>query len=138
MRSPWVLTNGERPAGCAIGGAAYRGTKAFPRRSRDHDRPHPRPSPLELRSRGAAGRISGSAGAWRAGASGERIDVVDPSTGAVFASVADASIEDAIDAVAAAHAALPGWAATAPRKRSEILRRCFELMLERKRACWPS
>ena len=37
-----------------------------------------------------------------------------------------------MDAVAAAHAAGPAWAATAPRKRSEILRRCFELMLERK------
>ena len=71
-------------------------------------------------------------GAWRPGATGKRIDVVDPSTGSVFASVADASVEDALDAVAAAHAALPGWAATAPRKRSEILRRCFELMLERR------
>ena len=71
-------------------------------------------------------------GAWRPGATGKRIDVVDPSTGSAFASVADASAEDALDAVAAAHAALPGWAATAPRKRSEILRRCFELMLERR------
>ncbi|MET0428661.1 MAG: NAD-dependent succinate-semialdehyde dehydrogenase, partial [Microvirga sp.] len=71
-------------------------------------------------------------GAWRPGASGQRIDVVDPSTQAVIASVADASIEDALDAVAAAHAAGPAWAATAPRKRSEILRACFELMLERK------
>jgi succinate-semialdehyde dehydrogenase/glutarate-semialdehyde dehydrogenase len=62
----------------------------------------------------------------------ERIDVVDPSTGGVVASVADASAQDALDAVAAAYAALPGWAATAPRKRSEALRRCFELMLERK------
>ncbi len=32
----------------------------------------------------------------------------------------------------AAHAAGPAWAATAPRRRSEILRACFELMLERK------
>ncbi|MET0744277.1 MAG: aldehyde dehydrogenase family protein, partial [Microvirga sp.] len=71
-------------------------------------------------------------GAWRPGASGQRIDVVDPSTQAVIASVADASIEDALDAVAAAHAAGPAWATTAPRKRSEILRACFELMLERK------
>ncbi|MBO0821391.1 MAG: NAD-dependent succinate-semialdehyde dehydrogenase, partial [Nocardiopsaceae bacterium] len=35
------------------------------------------------------------------------------------------------DAVAAAHAALPAWAATAPRRRGEILRRAFELMTER-------
>ena len=71
-------------------------------------------------------------GAWRAGSTGSRIDVVDPSTGAAFASVADAGVDDALDAVAAAHAAGPAWAATAPRRRSEILRRCFELMLERR------
>lgn len=71
-------------------------------------------------------------GRWREGRGGKRIDVLDPSTGQPFASVADASLEDALDAVAAAHAAGPGWAATPPRKRSEILRRCFELMVERK------
>ena len=58
--------------------------------------------------------------------------MVDPSTGAVIASVADASVEDAMEAVAAADAAFAGWAATAPRKRSEVLRRCFELMIERR------
>ena len=71
-------------------------------------------------------------GAWSEGATGARIDVTDPSTGDVFATVADATVDDAMDAVAAAHAAGPAWAATAPRKRSEILRRCFELMLERR------
>ena len=71
-------------------------------------------------------------GKWRAGAGGEPIPVIDPSTGKAIAAVADASVEDAMAAVSAAHEALPGWAATAPRRRSEILRRCFELMLERK------
>jgi succinate-semialdehyde dehydrogenase/glutarate-semialdehyde dehydrogenase len=71
-------------------------------------------------------------GKWRNGATGKRLDVIDPSTGAVIAAVADASVDDAMDAVAAAYAAGPSWAATAPRKRSEILRRCFELMIERK------
>jgi succinate-semialdehyde dehydrogenase/glutarate-semialdehyde dehydrogenase len=71
-------------------------------------------------------------GKWLKGSTGKRIDVVDPSTGATIAAVADASVEDALDAVTAAHAAAPAWAATAPRKRSEILRRCYELMLERK------
>ena len=33
-------------------------------------------------------------------------------------------------AIDAAHEALPGWAATPPRHRSEVLRRCFELMIE--------
>jgi succinate-semialdehyde dehydrogenase/glutarate-semialdehyde dehydrogenase len=58
--------------------------------------------------------------------------VVDPSTGATIAAVADAGVDDALEAIAAAHAAGPAWAATAPRRRSEILRRCYELMIERK------
>lgn len=71
-------------------------------------------------------------GQWRAGSTGNALDVVDPSTGKVISKVADASIDDALAAVTAAHEAGPGWAATPPRKRSEILRRCFELMIERK------
>lgn len=71
-------------------------------------------------------------GRWQAGSTGKRIEVLDPSTGTVIASVADASTGDALQAVEAAHRAGPGWAATPPRKRSEILRRCFELMIERK------
>ncbi|WP_102960268.1 NAD-dependent succinate-semialdehyde dehydrogenase [Mangrovicella endophytica] len=71
-------------------------------------------------------------GRWREGSTGKRIDVLDPSTGAVIAGVADAGEDDALDAVAAAYEAGPAWAATAPRKRSEILRRCFELMIEQR------
>jgi len=71
-------------------------------------------------------------GTWRKGTGGDPIDVYDPSTGQVIAKVANAGIDDAMDAVAAAQTAAKGWAATAPRKRSEILRRCFELMIERK------
>jgi succinate-semialdehyde dehydrogenase/glutarate-semialdehyde dehydrogenase len=71
-------------------------------------------------------------GQWRNGSTGNRINVIDPSTGAAIAAVADASVEDALAAVKAAHDAGPAWAATPPRKRSEILRRCFELMIARK------
>lgn len=71
-------------------------------------------------------------GKWRAASGGKRIDVLDPSTGRIIADVADASVEDALDAVTAAHAAAPGWAATPPRQRGEILRRCFELMIARR------
>ncbi|GHA19066.1 NAD-dependent succinate-semialdehyde dehydrogenase [Devosia pacifica] len=70
-------------------------------------------------------------GTWRPGGSGARIDVIDPSTGKPIAAVADASVEDALDAVSAASEAMPAWAATPPRQRSEILRRCFELMMDR-------
>lgn len=71
-------------------------------------------------------------GQWTSGRGGGDIDVIDPSTGKAIGQVADASVDDAMDAVTAAHEALPGWTATAPRQRSEILRRCFELMIERK------
>jgi succinate-semialdehyde dehydrogenase/glutarate-semialdehyde dehydrogenase len=59
------------------------------------------------------------------------IAVIDPSSEAVLAQVPDATLEDAAAAVNAAARAAPGWAATAPRKRSEILRRCFELITQR-------
>ena len=57
--------------------------------------------------------------------------VLDPATEEPLAEVADGTVDDALDAVSAAHAALPGWAATPPRKRAEILRKAFELMTER-------
>jgi succinate-semialdehyde dehydrogenase/glutarate-semialdehyde dehydrogenase len=59
---------------------------------------------------------------------GGRFDVLDPATGNVLATVADGTVDDAIAAVDAAEAAAASWAATAPRERSEILRRAFELM----------
>jgi succinate-semialdehyde dehydrogenase/glutarate-semialdehyde dehydrogenase len=71
-------------------------------------------------------------GQWLPGSTGNRLDVIDPSTGRVISRVADASIDDALAAVKAAHDAGPGWAASPPRRRSDILRRCFELMIERK------
>lgn len=71
-------------------------------------------------------------GQWKEGGGGAPIDVLDPSTGLVISQVANASVDDALGAVSAAHDALPAWAATPPRRRSEILRRCFELMIERK------
>lgn len=70
-------------------------------------------------------------GSWRQPKSGRKIDVIDPSTGALLAAVADATVEDARASVEAAAQAAPAWRSTPPRKRSEILRRCFELMIER-------
>ncbi len=70
-------------------------------------------------------------GRWNPSHGGQTIEVVDPSTGDRLASVQDATVEDARIAVEAAAAAAPSWRATPPRKRSEILRRCFELMVER-------
>lgn len=70
-------------------------------------------------------------GEWVPGSEGKRIDVLDPSTEKKIASVANATVDDAIKAVDAASVAAAGWAATAPRARGEILRKAFELMVAR-------
>ena len=70
-------------------------------------------------------------GEWGAGRDGGTFPVLDPATEKPLADVADGSPADALDAVGAAHAALPAWAATAPRQRAEILRKAFELMSAR-------
>ena len=71
-------------------------------------------------------------GAWVDGSAGGTIDVEDPATGEVIRTIADATPEDGVRALDAAVAAGPDWAATAPRKRAEILRRAFDLLQERK------
>ncbi len=72
-------------------------------------------------------------GEWRAGGAGS-LAVIDPATEDPIAQVANATPDDALAAVAAAHEALPGWAATAPRERAECLRRAWALMIERSEA----
>ncbi|MFR9805204.1 aldehyde dehydrogenase family protein [Pseudonocardia sp. RS010] len=71
-------------------------------------------------------------GRWREAQDGAQVTVVDPATAKPLAEVASGGRADAHAAVDAAAAAGPGWAATAPRERSEILRRSFDLMIERR------
>jgi succinate-semialdehyde dehydrogenase / glutarate-semialdehyde dehydrogenase len=71
-------------------------------------------------------------GEWVDASGGGSVDVIDPSTGKVIGSIADASADDAVRALDAAVAAQDSWAATAPRERGELLRRAFELVQERK------
>ena len=70
-------------------------------------------------------------GQWRDAETGDTIDVINPATGKVIAKVADGSEKDAQDAIEAAGRAQKSWAATPPRERGEILRRAFELLMER-------
>ncbi|TCC36420.1 NAD-dependent succinate-semialdehyde dehydrogenase [Kribbella speibonae] len=56
--------------------------------------------------------------------------VYDPATRNAIAEVPNARALDATAAVSAAAAAFPEWSAAAPRQRSEILRRCFELLVQ--------
>ncbi len=71
------------------------------------------------------------AGNWQDASSGDTVEVINPSDASAITGIADADVEDGLAAVDAAAAALPQWAATPPRRRAEILRRCFELMTER-------
>ena len=69
-------------------------------------------------------------GQWTPGRAGV-LPVIDPATEDAIAEVANGTADDALDAVCAAHDALPGWAATPPRQRGECLRRAWELMVAR-------
>lgn len=71
-------------------------------------------------------------GAWVPASGGDEISVVDPATEQEIATVASASVDDAILAVEAADNAATDWAARAPRERAEILRKSFELMIARR------
>jgi succinate-semialdehyde dehydrogenase/glutarate-semialdehyde dehydrogenase len=70
-------------------------------------------------------------GAWRDAADGSTMPVTDPATGDVICDVADAGPTDALLAVDAAAATQAEWARTAPRARSEILRRAYEIVVSR-------
>jgi malonate-semialdehyde dehydrogenase (acetylating)/methylmalonate-semialdehyde dehydrogenase len=63
-----------------------------------------------------------------ASTSGRQQDVFNPATGAVSGKVALASVEEVDAAVAAANAAAPAWADTAPLKRARIMFRFKELI----------
>jgi succinate-semialdehyde dehydrogenase/glutarate-semialdehyde dehydrogenase len=71
------------------------------------------------------------AGAWRDAAGGGTIAVEDPATGETIAEVADATVADARAALAAAHETFPQWRNTAPRERGDVLRRAYDLIMER-------
>ena len=70
-------------------------------------------------------------GKWVDGSGGGTLSVEDPSTGEAIAEVADATPDDALRALAAAHEKQAEWRDHPPRERGEILRRAFEMMIER-------
>jgi succinate-semialdehyde dehydrogenase / glutarate-semialdehyde dehydrogenase len=70
-------------------------------------------------------------GEWREASGGATFDVEDPATQLALVQVADGTVDDAKAALDAAASAQSAWAATAPRERSDILRRSYELMTSR-------
>jgi aldehyde dehydrogenase (NAD+) len=61
----------------------------------------------------------------------QRIEVVSPANGAVIATIPSGTAHDVDAAVAAARAALPGWAATSPAERSRIIANLAQQLTER-------
>jgi phenylacetaldehyde dehydrogenase len=84
------------------------------------DRPTPEPGRLFI------------GGEWAEASAGGRMDVLDPSTGQVVTTVADATGEDVDRAVAAARTAFDTgeWSRTSPRDRARVLHRVADLIRE--------
>lgn len=69
-------------------------------------------------------------GQWRDQADGKTCVVSNPASGETLGTVPDFGAEETGDAIAAAQAALPAWAALTAKERAQRLRRMYELMLE--------
>jgi succinate-semialdehyde dehydrogenase/glutarate-semialdehyde dehydrogenase len=70
-------------------------------------------------------------GSWRDAGDGGTFEVEDPATGETLTTVADATPEDGMAALAAATQAQPAWGTSASRERAELLRRAFEAVTAR-------
>ena len=70
-------------------------------------------------------------GTWRDAGDGATIEVIDPATAKPLSTIASGTADDAAAAVDAAQEALATWRRTAPRTRADLLRRAYELMMER-------
>ncbi|MES1200443.1 MAG: NAD-dependent succinate-semialdehyde dehydrogenase [Pseudomonadota bacterium] len=66
-------------------------------------------------------------GEWRGGA--KRFPVYNPANQQVLAEVPDFGASETEDAIAAAHAAFPAWAAKTAKERAIIMRRWYDLMM---------
>jgi succinate-semialdehyde dehydrogenase / glutarate-semialdehyde dehydrogenase len=68
-------------------------------------------------------------GEWRE--TSDTLPVEDPATGEVLCEVADASVDDALRALGAAADTQAEWAGTPTRERGEVLRKAYDLIIER-------
>ena len=69
-------------------------------------------------------------GAWADAASGETIEVNNPSDDTIVGTMPKMSREETAGAIEAANAAYPGWRAKTAKERAAILRKWHDLMLE--------
>ncbi|MDR7378761.1 succinate-semialdehyde dehydrogenase/glutarate-semialdehyde dehydrogenase [Rhodoferax ferrireducens] len=68
-------------------------------------------------------------GEWCEASDARRLDVSDPATNAVFASVPDGTAADARAAVEAAHAAFDGWRKVPAKQRAQTIKRWNDLIV---------
>src|ERR1700761_7642344 len=68
-------------------------------------------------------------GAWVNAASGATCDVLNPATGEKLGTIPDMGAAETRQAIEAAHAAFPAWAAKTAKERGTILRRWYDLMM---------
>lgn len=71
------------------------------------------------------------AGTWRDAADGSTFEVENPATGEVIAVIANGGPQDADAALSTAADVQKTWGRTAPRLRADILRRAYDLVMER-------
>lgn len=70
-------------------------------------------------------------GTKRDASDGGSFEVLNPADETTLATVASGTVEDAIACLDAADAAFGPWAAKTPRERGEVLRRAFEIFIDR-------
>jgi len=70
-------------------------------------------------------------GEWREAASGKTMDVINPATGEVVATVAKGGKEDTQVAIDAAQAAFPSWSRLTAKERSAYLRKTADILRSR-------
>ena len=69
-------------------------------------------------------------GQWSDALSGKKLDVSNPASGEVLATVPDMGASETQQAIDAAEQALPAWRALTAAERGRILRRWYELMMQ--------
>jgi succinate-semialdehyde dehydrogenase/glutarate-semialdehyde dehydrogenase len=88
-------------------------------------------TPLKLKNPALLIDAAFIGGNWvAAGEKGDTFDVLNPSTGAVIATLPDMDVTETRTAIDLAHAAQPLWAAKTGKERGTILRNLFNLMVE--------
>src|SRR5258705_6715112 len=71
-------------------------------------------------------------GAWRNAENGRTFDDLEPYSGKIYAKIAAASKKDMNFALTAAAKAFPGWAATTPEQRTELLFKAATIIKKRR------